>query len=301
MNNLKIAIIGNGQLGSFLYKNLLNHYSNVKMYCRNNGYDITNKNNLKEIINENNIIINCAAFTNVDKAEIEKRECRKVNCDAVKNIVKLILMKNDNTKFVHISTDYVYGNVKDLIPINEETICKPINYYGKTKLYADKFILKNLTKNFLILRPSWLFGPGGNNFIDKIINNISVNNEIKIVDDQYGIITSTYLIFKTIKAYLENKINDGLYNISCGNDPDHKISRKDVCSKIIEILGKNDIKIISCKTKDFNSLAKRQLNSLLDCSKIDKEISNIFSRTSWDIELSNYITLNKNIWETKNV
>ena len=293
MDDFKIAIIGNGQLGSFLYKNLLNHYPNIKMYCRNNGYNVCNKENLKEIINENNIIINCAAFTNVDKAETERQECRKVNCDAVKNMVKLILKKNDNTRFIHISTDYVYRNVKNLLPIKEDIICKPINYYGKTKLYADKFILKNLTKNFLILRPSWLFGPGGNNFIDKIINMILNKNEIKIVDDQYGIITSTYLIFKTIKAYLENKINDGLYNVSCGNDPNNRISRKDLCLKIIEILGKNKIKIIPCKTEDFNSSAKRQLNSLLDCSKLDSEILHVFSRTSWDIELFNYINLYK--------
>ena len=289
MNNFKLAIIGNGQLGSYLYKNLSDHYSNIKVYCRSNGYDICNKEKLKEIINENNIIINCAAFTNVDKAETEKQECRKVNCDAVKNIVKLILKKNDNTKFIHISTDYVYGNVKNIIPIKEDTICKPINYYGKTKLYADKFILKNLEKNFLILRPSWLFGPGGNNFIDKLISIIESNNEIKIVDDQFGKITSTYLVLKVINEYLKGYIKDGLYNICCGDDPlCEDPSRIDICLQIIKKLGK-EIKIIPCKTKDFKSPAKRQLNSLLDCSKLDNELKSRISRTSWDIELSNYI------------
>ena len=292
----KIAIIGNGQLGSFLYKHLQMTYSNVKMYCRKNGYDITNKKNLKEIVNDNDIIINCAAYTNVDGAEINKKECRKVNCDAVKNIVRLILNKNDNTKFIHISSDYVYGNVKNLIPIKEDTICKPINYYGKTKLYADKFILKNLTNNFLILRPSWLFGPNenGNNFIDKLISIISTQNEIKIVNDQYGKITSTYLVSKIINAYLKGYIKDGLYNICCGDSPLYdKQSRMEICLQIMEKLGKTNIKIIPCKTKDFNSPAKRQLNSLLDCSKLDNELKNSISRTSWDIELLNYIDFKK--------
>lgn len=290
----KIAIIGNGQLGSFLYENLSDFYSNIKMYCRNNGYDICNKENLKEIINENDIIINCAAYTNVDKAETEKLECKKVNCDAVKNMVRLLIKKNDETKFIHISTDYVYGNVKDLTPINEETPCKPINYYGKTKFYADKFILKNLTKNFLILRPSWLFGPNGNNFIDKLIDVILNNNEIKIVDDQYGKITSTYLILKIINEYLKGNIKDGLYNICCGDSQKYvNPTRLDICLKLIKLLGKNNIKVIQCKTKDFNSPAKRQLNSLLDCKKLDRELDYSLTRTSWEIELSNYVNTYK--------
>ena len=297
----KIAIIGSGQLGSFLYKHLQSSYPNVKMYCRKNGYDITNKENLKEIINDNDVIINCAAYTNVDGAESNKQECRKVNCDAVKNMVRLILNKNDDTKFIHISSDYVYGNIKSLSPIKEDTICKPINYYGKTKLYADKFILKNLEKNFLILRPSWLFGPGGNNFIDKLISVISTQNEIKMVDDQYGKITSTYLVSKIINEYLKGYIKDGLYNICCGDNPLYnKQSRMEICLQIMEKFGKTNIKIIPCKTKDFNSPAKRQLNSLLDCSKIDEELKGRISRTSWDIELSNYIDLKRN-QENKNV
>lgn len=293
MNILKIGIIGNGQVGSFIYDSFLKDgcFNNVNMYCRKNGYDITKLTSLKEIVKNNDIIINCAAYTNVDQAEIEKEQCRKVNYDAVKKLVNLI--KNTNKKLIHFSSDYVYGNNgilnRELI---ESDICKPCNYYGKTKLLADKYIIKNLKSNYLILRPSWVFGPNGNNFIDKIINKLNETHELKIVNDQYGVITSTYLIYKVVKLYVNKSLKDGLYNISCDKCPDfEKPSRFSICSKIIDFLKLKRIKLEPCKSDEFKTLAKRQTNSLLNCEKLDKEIQkhSHISRTSWDIELSNYI------------
>lgn len=293
MSILKIGIIGDGQVGSFIYNSFLKEdgFNDVNMYCRKNGYDITKATSLKEIIKNNDIIINCAAYTNVDQAEIEKEQCRKVNYEAVKKMVNLI--KNTNKKFIHFSSDYVYGDNGVIKRGHTETDpCKPCNYYGKTKLLADKYIVNNLKSNYLILRPSWVFGPNGNNFINKMINKINETKEIKVVDDQFGIITSTYLIYKIVKLYVNNSLNFGLYNISCDRYPDLDApSRFDICSKIIDFLKLKRINLKACKSDEFQTLAKRQQNSLLNCEKLDKElqINSRLTRTSWDIELSNYI------------
>lgn len=293
----KIGIIGNGQVGLFLYQSLINEFSNdqylITLYSRKNGFDITRPSKLKIITNDNDLIINCAAFTNVDEAELYKQACKKINYDAVRNLVDQI--KNTDKKLIHFSSDYVYGNnkIKDR-PLKENDICKPCNYYGKSKLMADKYILKNMTKNFLILRPSWIFGPNGNNFIDKLINKINSEHEIKVVNDQYGTITSTYLLYKIIKLYIDSSLKDGLYNICCEKIPNIDWpSRFDICSKLIDFMKLKNINLSPCKSNEFHSLAKRQTNSLLDCTKLDKEISkhSNISRTSWDIELSNYIQL----------
>jgi len=134
----------------------------------------------------------------------------------------------------------------------------------------------------LILRPSWLFGKyGKNNFIEKFKNNIKNNNEIKVVNDQIGNITSTLTVIKAIKEYINNNIPNGIYNIQ---NNDEYVSRYDIACFIKNYLNINCI-IKPCKTTDFILPAKRQLNSKLNTKKIRKYI-NI---NSWKDELINYL------------
>ena len=291
IEDLKIGIIGDGLIGSFLYESFLNELNgyNVSLYY-DEKFNLTK---LKKNIKDNNIIINCLEYSNVDSAETEKKLCKKINYNFVQKLVNLI--KDSNKKLIHFSSDYVYGNVHSSGEgIKETDQCKPCNYYGKTKLMADNYILNNLTDNFLILRTSWVFGPKGHNFINNIIHQIKENDIITVVNDQFGNITSTYLIYKIVKIYVDGLLSSGLYNLSCTSSPNHgNPSRFDICSKIIEFLKIRDVSINVCASNENKDCAVRQLNSLLNCDKLDHELlrnSNI-TRTCWEIELSNYLQM----------
>jgi len=289
IEDLKIGIIGDGLIGSFLNESFLNELNryNVSLYCEEK-FNLTL---LKKIVNDNDIIINCIEYSDVDAAETERAICKKLNYEVVQKLVNLI--KDTDKKLIHFSSDYVYGHNILNEGLKETDPCNPCNYYGKTKLLADNYILNNLPEdNYLILRVSWVFGPNGYNFINKIIDKIKTSNVIDVVNDQFGNITSTYLIYKIVKLYVDGLISSGLYNLSCASSPDNETpSRFDICSKIIDFMRLRDVTLNVCKTVDDNTHAVRQLNSILNCDKLDHELlknTNV-TRTCWQIELSNYL------------
>lgn len=286
----KIAILGSGQLGIHLHNEFLkNHFkdSYTCIFSHDNGFDITNYEFLHVIFKNYDIIINCAALTNVDLCENDLNLSYNINAKAVYNMGDLAL-KYDKT-LIHISTDYVYGsNNIDDGNLSETSKCNPINIYGKHKFFADENLLFKNLSNLLILRPSWLFGKTNpKNFIEKINNNLSNNSEIKVVDDQFGIPTSVNLIYKVINQFLfENNIPSGLYNIR--NESDVILSRFDIANKI-KTLNNSNCNILKCKTFEFSLPAKRQLNSMLDISKIKKYLT--FRILSFEEELDRYFRI----------
>ena len=127
-------------------------------------------------------IINCAAYTNVEKAEKEKELAFQTNAKGVQNLA--LLAKERKAKLVHFSTDYVFDGRKRS-PYVEEDLPNPLNEYGKSKLKGEEYIL-SLLEDALILRTSWLFGLGGMNFVTKMLHNMEERKEIEIVEDQIG-------------------------------------------------------------------------------------------------------------------
>lgn len=281
---MNIAILGAGQLGKELYETLKEKYL-CDLYSHNN-FDICNNMQLDEIVKTYDFIINCVANINADKIEYDKREktiSYNVNFLAVKNLA--MLCKFYDKKLIHISSDYVYGSNDYNEILNESYECHPINQYGIDKLAGENAIINEQLNSFLILRVAWLFGKyGKNNFIEKIKSKINENNEIKVVDDQIGNITSTKTVIEIIKKYLNNEIPNGIYNVQ---NNDEIVSRYEIAYFILKYL-KSNCKIISCKTNDYKLPAKRQLNSNLDTTKIRKYC---YIR-SWKTEIENY--LNKN-------
>jgi dTDP-4-dehydrorhamnose reductase len=266
-NKKKIAILGNGQLGSELFENLNNiYYTKIFSYPE---FNICNNNQLLDIVKNYDIIINCVANINADKIENEQKDDSfNVNYLAVKNLA--IMCKQYNKNLIHISSDYVYGsnNYEELL--SEEYICNPINQYGIDKLAGENAILNEKLNNYLILRASWLFGKNGKtNFMEKIKNNLTNNTEIKVVNDQIGNITSTKLAIDVIKEYINNNIPCGIYNIQ---NNDEYVSRYEIANFIKEYLNLN-CNIIACKTDEFVLPAKRQLNSKLNTEKIRKYVN----------------------------
>lgn len=147
--------------------------------------DITDIDAIRAIVKEENIdvIVNCAAYTNVDKAEDDKELCESLNAKAVDNLAKV--MKEVDGLLVHVSTDYVFGGDPYNTPCNEEQNGTPTGVYGLTKLHGEQNIVASGCKN-VILRTAWLYSEFGKNFVKTMLNLTSTKPQLKVVFDQCG-------------------------------------------------------------------------------------------------------------------
>ncbi len=148
------------------------------------------------------LIINCAAYTAVDKAESEKKLVNQINHLAVKQIAEISNKKQ--IKLIHISTDYVF-NGKGVKPYTEEDLEDPINTYGISKLKGEKAVQEAMLHNAIIIRTSWLFSEYGNNFVKTILKLSRIKNKFKIVSDQVGSPTYAYDLAEVIINIIQNK------------------------------------------------------------------------------------------------
>lgn len=173
--------------------------------------DITNIEKVdKQVSNiKPDLIINCAAYTNVDKAEEQQDISYKVNALGPKNLA--IIAERNGSILVHISTDYVFAGEKAVEEYyKEEDYKNPQSVYGITKLEGEKFIEKNCSK-YYIFRTAWLYGDG-DNFVRKMINLSKIHNEVNVVNDQYGSPTYTVDLANMIHQSINKKIPFGIYN-----------------------------------------------------------------------------------------
>lgn len=278
----RVAILGAGMLGKYLYnrfKNLNKNLYEINLFSHNE-LDITNKDEISKIIIKYDYIINCAAYTNVDKAQGSDTElCLDVNGRCLEFIAQQCNI--NNTKLIHISTDFVYGFIK-YKRFNEELYeteeLNPINIYGMSKKIGEYNIKNNMENNYLILRVSWLFGPDGNNFITKIAEQL-LNTEItelNVVNDQFGKPTSVYLIGDIVFEYLNDIIPDGLYNLQNSGE----LVSKFQLALFVKEQFDNKKKINAKATFEYDSPAQRQFNSNFSCKKLDTIRTN--KRNTWN-------------------
>lgn len=229
--------------------------------------DITNKEDVKKVIGfyEPKIIINCAAFTDVDKCETERELCWKINVDAVKNLI--IAARSNNAKLVHYSTDYVFDGKNG--PYTELDKPNPISFYGRSKLASENALITSGV-NYLILRTMVLFGIGNDikpNFALWMIDKLKNEQPINIVTDQIGNVTmSDDLAYGTLKAI--EKGCTGIYHIA-GLDI---ISRYNFALKICEVFKYKKILVSKILTSELNQPAPRPLNSGLVTLKAQTEL-----------------------------
>lgn len=229
--------------------------------------DITNKEDVKKVIGfyEPKIIINCAAFTDVDKCETERELCWKINVDAVKNLI--IAARSNNSKLVHYSTDYVFDGKSG--PYTELDKPNPISFYGRSKLASENALITSGV-NYLILRTMVLFGIGNDikpNFALWMIDKLKNEQPINIVTDQIGNVTmSDDLAYGTLKAI--EKGCTGIYHIA-GLDI---ISRYNFALKICEVFKYKKMLVSKILTSELNQPAPRPLNSGLVTLKAQTEL-----------------------------
>ena len=234
--------------------------------------DITDIEAVRNIVKEKGIdcIINCAAYTNVDKAESDVDFCRILNAVAPKNLATV--MKEVNGLLVHVSTDYVFGGDPYNVPCKEDQKGTPTGVYGQTKLEGEQNIKATGCKH-LIIRTAWLYSEFGKNFVKTMLNLTSTKPELKVVFDQAGTPTYAYDLAVAIKTMVddyakeiseENYSKTGIYHFS----------NEGVCSwfdftKIIaEMAGNTGCDIQPCHSNEFPSPVKRPAYSVLDKTKI---------------------------------
>lgn len=234
--------------------------------------DITDINAIRAIVNAENIdvIVNCAAYTNVDKAEDDKELCELLNAKAVDNLAKV--MKEVDGLLVHVSTDYVFGGDPYNTPCKEDQKGTPTGVYGLTKLYGEQNIIASGCKH-VILRTAWLYSEFGKNFVKTMLNLTSTKPQLKVVFDQCGTPTYAYdlaiAINEILTQYCSSEDNDADFHYGI-----YHFSNEGVCSwydftKIIaEYAGNTECDIQPCHSNEFPSKVIRPSYSVLDKTKI---------------------------------
>ena len=294
----KILIVGaEGQLGRVLQNGLSPMFNvvpttrNPNLVSKNKRFvqklDITNFECVQNIIKSEspNIIINCAAITNVDECERNRKIAYDVNVGGVKNLVKAC---SKNVKIIQISTDYVFDGTKG--PYDEKDATYPINYYGRTKLEAENF-LKGSLIDFTIIRASVLYGNQLNdkpNFFSWVYNSLKANNSINVVTDQVSNPVWLQTFIDTILNVIIYKAV-GIYHLGS----DDYISRYEFAVLIAKTFSLNQSLINPVDSKSVPFLANRPQNSGLKTEKIVTElnIKTLSTSDSLNFIKNNYMSI----------
>lgn len=237
--------------------------------------DITDMSAIRKVVSDNhvNVIVNCAAWTNVDACETDDRLAtlaEKLNADAPENLAKAI--KDVNGLFVQISTDYVFGKEPYNTPCREDQKGTPTGVYGTTKLHGEQKIMASDVK-YVIIRTAWLYSEFGKNFCKTMLNLTATKSEVNVVFDQCGTPTYAYDLANAIGIIIEDYKKEASLSQYSKTGIYH-FSNEGVCSwfdftkMIAEYSGHNECEIKPCYSVDYPSPVKRPAYSVLDKSKI---------------------------------
>ncbi|MHC4748860.1 MAG: dTDP-4-dehydrorhamnose reductase [Planctomycetota bacterium] len=276
-NDTRIAILGGrGMLGSDLAPACQQQGLNTTVLDLPE-FDITNTNQLQQIVSNARVIVNCAAYTNVDKAESQAELAYQVNAEAVGRLS--VFAREANVWVLHISTDFVFDGKSDR-PYVETDMPNPINTYGKTKLAGEQLLVQSGC-SYCIIRVEWTYGSAGNNFVTKLIRRAKAGEPLKVVDDQIGSPTATVEVAKVICKLLRKR-PEGIFHFASAG----YASRYEMAKFIIEKLSM-DVSLLPCKTSDYVSAAARPLNSRFDCSRISSLLDEPIE--SWQVQLEHFL------------
>lgn len=262
-HDMKILVTGaNGQLGNELRLQLDNEFPGLAIYTDIEELDLTDAKAVEAFVVNNDIthIVNCAAYTAVDKAEEEKMQCSRINTDAVKNLA--LAADANGAKIIHISTDYVFDGINHR-PYKESDKVNPISQYGTTKRKGETSLLA-LSPEAIIIRTAWLYSSFGHNFLKAMLAKSATQKEVKVVCDQIG--TPTYardLATAIIKILQSHQWVPGIYHFT----DEGAASWYDFAKAIFRI-AERDVKVVPIPTEDYPTAANRPSYSILDRSRI---------------------------------
>lgn len=260
---MNILITGaNGQLGNEIRRVSVNS-SNNYIFTDVAELDITNLDAICNMMNENdeNVIVNCAAYTNVDKAEGDYDFANILNIKAAENLA--LVAKEVDATLIHVSTDYVFQGDRN-IPCKEDWETNQLGVYGKTKLAGEQSIIATGCK-YLIFRTAWLYSKFGNNFVKTMLRLTSEKDSLKVIFDQVGTPTYAWDLALVIYSVIENNMLDkqGIYHFS----NEGVCSWYDFSKEICELRG-NTCDIQPCHSDEFPSKVKRPHFSVIDKTKL---------------------------------
>jgi dTDP-4-dehydrorhamnose reductase len=280
---VKILLLGHkGMLGNDLLLKLNMEHEVIGM--DKEEIDIVSASECKGAIKEiePDIVINAAAYTNVDGCETAKDECFAVNAEAVKNIAGAC--RDKNIRIVHFSTDYVFDGMAKQ-PYKEDHQCNPINTYGASKMAGERY-LRSLSENYILIRTAWLYGINGKNFVQTILEKVKTTKKLTVVDDQVGSPTYT----KDLAAAVDLLIKQNAKGI-------FHITNRGSCSwfqfavKILQEAGINDIDVTPIKSDQLQRPAKRPAYSVLSMQKFIQTTGKTMQ--PWQLGLQDYLESSK--------
>ena len=277
MSKPSIAILGaSGMLGSDITGLLRSR--NLQVHCFDvPDFDITRSADLERVVSESDVIINCAAYTDVDNAESDSDVADVVNALAVGELGTCVAEKKKYV--IHFSTDFVFDGSKTGC-YTEDDVPNPVNYYGQTKLKGEQ-LLQHSGCSHSIIRLEWTYGSAGIHFITKILQRIREDGQISVVSDQEGAPTATVEIALAVYEFVMNRY-EGVFLFAARD----YTNRYEIARFIVEKFDLN-ARVTPCRTGDFPVPAARPLNSKFDCSKIDSILS--FKREHWSKSLHKFL------------
>lgn len=256
-----------GQLGNEVRILSANYPQYNFMFTDVDSLDICDKAMLLDFVQGNDIryIINCAAYTAVDKAEDEAELCEKINAKAVKNLGEVA--QEVGAGIIHVSTDYVF-NGKGYMPYTEDMPTNPCSVYGKTKLKGEKALLK-ACENAIVVRTAWLYSSFGNNFVKTMRKLGSEREQLNVIFDQIGTPTYAEDLAAALLVILDQTIDQqhskgGIYHFS----NEGVCSWYDFTLKIHQLSGITTCQVNPIETKDYPTKAARPHYSVLNKAKI---------------------------------
>lgn len=277
--SIKVLVTGvNGQLGYDVVKRL-NELGIEAIGADRNDFDISDKNQTQEYIlkSKPDVIVHCAAYTSVDKAEDEREKCYTINVEGTKNIAEAC--KQIDAKMVYISTDYVFDG-QGIEPQSESKATNPTNFYGYSKEQGEQ-VVRDIVGKYFIIRTSWVYGKNGSNFVKTMLKLAQMKDEISVVNDQIGAPTYT----KDLAVLICDMIQTTKYGTYHGVNEGY-CSWYEFAIAIFEKAGVN-LKVNPIPTSEYPTKARRPLNSRLSKASLDK---NGFERLpEWRNALERYL------------
>ena len=284
---MKIALLGaNGQLG-FAFQSFfqeLNDSSYELFSLSKSNLDLTDKNTVDKVMEKMkpDLVINAAAFTDVDVAESADSKNIDVNYEAVVNLGMSLSKKP--AWIIHFSTDYVFSSNKLKYFKTDDETC-PINRYGSSKSNGEKALRELVPESSTIIRTAWLYGNSKKNFVNKIVEKAKLNQQIEVVDDQFGQPTWTKDLVAATFSIMENNIRSGIYHVTGLG----VASRYQLACQIYEFMNADVSNINPIKTQQNGLNAPRPKYSCLDLSYWFTR--DLWKPIDWKISLAEYLKL----------
>lgn len=262
----KILVIGaKGMLGRDLVEVLRSSFGNDEVF----GWDIDEidikeeNNTIAKVENlQPGIVINVAAYTDVDGCELNGKKAFAVNAEGMRHVA--LGAARCGSKVVYLSTDYIFDGKKGK-PYLEDDLPNPLNVYGRSKLRGEQYV-QELSRNSLIVRTQWLYGKHGTNFVAAILRQAGEKKVLPVVNDQFGLPTYTVDLSKAISLLIEQDAR-GIFHVANSNP----CSWYDYAQTILELSGMEGVKVVPFSSKELHRPAPRPSYSVLDTLKFRRE------------------------------